>query len=132
MKEPITVEYDLMDGQHKVYKIRQFPATECLRFVTLYPESIALSGTKVGNYNISEKLMVEMMAYVSVVCEGGLEVPLSTIDMINNHCDFNVLQSLIREMFDFNTGFFTEGKVWSFLNQVIKGLTDSLIEMSKN
>ena len=52
MKAPLIKEYDLMDGQHKVFKIKQFPATECLRFVTLYPESLALSGTKVGSYGI--------------------------------------------------------------------------------
>ena len=132
MQKPKIVELTRLDGTIGKFEIRQFSAMDGMRFITQYPSTLTLSATKVGNYSISEKLMVEMFAYVSVILSDDMKIELTTRDLIDNHVgDFMTLQALIREMFDFNTHFFTSGNHLSFLTTIIRGITDTLIEMSQ-
>lgn len=132
MQKPKIIEITRLDGTIGKFEIRQWSAMDGMRFVTQYPSTLTLSATKVGNYVISEKLLIEMFAYVSVILGDDVKIELTTRDLIDNHVgDFMTLQALIREMFDFNTHFFTNGNHWSFLTSVIKGIADSLIEISQ-
>lgn len=132
MQKPLEIEIERLDGEKKNFRIRQFNAVDGLRFIAQYPALLAMSSTKAGNYALSEKILIEMFSFVDVVI-GDQYIPLSTKDLINNHVDdFITLNKILREMIDFNTHFFTNGKLWDLATQIIRGIAESLIEMSKD
>ena len=131
MQQPKIIELERLDGTVGKFEIRQFSAMDGLKFVTQYPATLALGSTKVSTYQVSEKLVVEMFAYVSVILDNDIKIALSTRDLIDNHVgDLLTLENLMREMLDFNTRFFTSGSHLSFLTTVIRGVVNCLAEVN--
>lgn len=131
MQQPKIIELERLDGTKGKFEIRQFNAMDGLKFVTQYPATLALGSTKVSTYKVSEDLVVEMFAYVSIVLNDDLKIALSSRDLINNHVgDLLTLETLMREMLDFNTRFFTSGNHLNFLTTVIRGVIDCLAEVN--
>lgn len=130
MKQPKIIELKRIDDTIGKFEIRQWGALDATRYVATYPASLSLSGTKIGSYKMSEDILIDMFKYVSVILNDDIKIALNTRDLIDNHVgDFVTLQALTREMFDFNTGFFTNGNHLNFLTMIIKGVATAIGEI---
>lgn len=99
----------------KLYRISKFPATVGREIVAKYPLS---NMPKLGDYKVSEEIMVKLMSYVEVVLPER-NIRLSTVDLVNNHVpDWEVLAKLEWEMLQYNCSFLTNGKSLSFLEKL--------------
>lgn len=108
-----------MDGEELEYTISRIPAVYAREIITQYPSSAM---PKMGNYEVNEKLMVKLMSYVAVK-KGDQEIKLGNKDLINNHVpDFDVLAKIEFEMLQYNSNFFSIGKI----SKGLSGLAESL------
>lgn len=102
-----------IDG--KLYRISKFPATVGREIVAKYPLS---NMPKLGDYKVSEEIMIKLMSYVEVVLPER-NIRLSTIDLVNNHVpNWEVLAKLEWEMLQYNCSFLTNGKSLGFLEKL--------------
>lgn len=86
----------------KIYRISKFPATVGREIVAKYPIS---NMPKLGDYKVSEEIMIKLMSYVEVVLPER-SIRLTTIDLINNHVPgWEVLARLEWEMLQHNCSF---------------------------
>ncbi len=132
MIEPKEIEVAGIDGSKKTYIISKMPATVGREVVATYPVSAM---PKVGDYNVNEKIMLKMMAFVAAVDAEGHETQLKTKALIDNHCpDWQVLGKLEMAMLEYNTSFFGNGKVSSlfdgFAEKVPQLITKILTDLS--
>lgn len=103
MIEPKEVSVTGIEGESRKYLISKVPATVGREIVATYPVANA---PKVGSYDVSEAIMLKMMAYVSAVNSEGQEIPLKTKALVDNHCpDWQILAKLEMAMLEYNTSF---------------------------
>jgi hypothetical protein len=101
----------------KTYRISKFPATVGREIVAKYPVS---NMPKLGDYKVSEEVMIKLMNYVEVVLPER-SIRLSTRELIDNHVpDWEVLAKLEWEMLQYNCSFLTDGKSLSFLEKLAR------------
>lgn len=99
----------------KTYRISKFPATVGREIVAKYPVS---NMPKLGDYKVSEEVMLKLMSYVEVVLPER-SIRLSTQELVNNHVpDWEVLAQLEWEMLSYNCSFLTNGKSLSFFEKL--------------
>lgn len=104
-----------IDINGKTYRISKFPATVGREIVAKYPVS---NMPKLGDYKISEEIMLKLMSYVEVVLPDR-SIRLSTQELVNNHVpDWEVLAQLEWEMLSYNCSFLTNGKSLSFFEKL--------------
>lgn len=118
-----------VDGRKFI--ISKFPAVEGREIISKYP----LSGIpKLGDYAVNEETMFKLMKYVAVKI-GDSIIPLSTRELINSHTgDWETLIKVEWEMLGYNSRFFRDGRLSTFLKDlsqklpawISKMLTDSL------
>lgn len=113
------------DGVEKTFIISRLPATVAREVVAKYPTSAL---PKIGDYQVSEDVMLKMMQYVAVVLEDGTELRLSTKSLVDNHVE-DVVQLLRLEylMLEENTGFFGKGGSSGFLDSLLKKVLKSIM-----
>ena len=110
----------------KIYRISKFPATVGLEIVAKYPVS---NMPKLGDYKVSEEIMIKLMSYVEVVLPER-SIRLTTIDLINNHVpDWEVLARLEWEMLQHNCSFLADGKSLSFFEKLAHLAEQKITEM---
>ena len=110
----------------KTYRISKFPATVGREIVTKYPVS---NMPKLGDYKVSEEIMIKLMNYVEVVLPER-SIRLSTRELINNHVpDWEVLAKLEWEMLQYNCSFLTDGKSLSFFEKLGRLAEQKITEM---
>lgn len=113
MIEPKKVSVTGIDGKSYDYIISKVPATVGREIVATYPVANA---PKIGEYKVSEEIMLKLMSYVSVVLSDGKQIQLKTKALVDNHCpDWEVLAKLEMSMLEYNTSFFGVGKVSGLL-----------------
>lgn len=101
----------------KTYRISKFPATVGREIVAKYPVS---NMPKLGDYKVSEEVMLKLMSYVEVVLPER-SIRLSTQDLVNNHVpDWEALAQLEWEMLSYNCSFLTNGKSLSFFEKLAR------------
>lgn len=105
-----------IDINGKTYRISKFPATVGREIVAKYPVS---NMPKLGDYKVSEEIMLKLMSYVEVVLPER-SIRLSTQELVNNHVpDWEVLAQLEWEMLSYNCSFLTNGKSLSFFEKLV-------------
>jgi hypothetical protein len=113
--EPKEVVIKTMAGEDRTYILSKFPAIAGREIVSQYPISAV---PKLGDYKTNEALMLKIMSFVAVPVENG-ELRLSTAALVDNHVpDYEALMKIEFHMMDYNTSFFSSGKVSTFLNNV--------------
>jgi len=116
----------IIDG--KTYIISKFPAIDGREIITQYP----LSATpKIGDYQTNKEIMLKIMGYVAIkLPSNNQNLTLSTQDLVNNHVpNWEVLLKLEWAMMEYNCSFFHEGKVSSFLENLVEMLPAWITQM---
>ncbi|WP_197328959.1 MULTISPECIES: hypothetical protein [Ralstonia solanacearum species complex] len=113
--EPREVVIKTMAGEDRTYILSKFPAIAGREIVSQYPISAV---PKLGDYKTNEALMLKIMGFVAIPAENG-ELRLSTAALVDNHVpDYETLMKIEFHMMDYNTSFFSSGKVSTFLGNV--------------
>ena len=113
MIEPKEITIQTMAGDHRTYTLSKFPAIAGREIVAKYPMSNA---PKLGDYAVSEETMLKLMRYVGVPMDTGTPLMLTTAALVNNHVpDWETLAKLEMAMLEYNTSFFSRGKISGFL-----------------
>ena len=109
MIQPKTVTITTMAGDKRDYVLSKFPAIAGREIIAKYPLS---SMPKLGDYAVSEETMLKLMAFVGVPLDNGSTLALTTKALVNNHVpDWETLAKLEIEMLEYNTSFFSIGKI---------------------
>lgn len=107
--QPKPVTITTMAGEQREYILSKFPAIAGREIIVKYPLS---SMPKLGDYAISEETMLKLMAFVAVPLENGGQLALTTKALVNNHVpDWETLAKIEVEMLEYNTSFFSIGKI---------------------
>lgn len=124
--KPKTISIKNRDGAEKEFIISRLPSTVCREVMAKYPLS---NVPKVGDYAVSEEVMLLMMQYVAVMVEDR-EIRLTTKDLVNNHVTDGIqLARLEIQMIEENTGFFGLGGNQGFLGCLIAKFSQSIMPM---
>lgn len=95
------------DGVEKTFILSKFPAIAGREIFAKYPLS---NVPKLGEYNVSEEIMLKLMSFVAVVPKEGAPIRLSTRTLIDNHVeDWETLAKLEWAMLEYNASFFGNG-----------------------
>jgi hypothetical protein len=111
-----TVEIVALDGTLRNYILSKFPAVQGREIVANYPLTAV---PKVSDYKSNEAVMLKLMAFVAVESKTGDLLRLTTQALIDNHVpDWETLVRIEIEMMKYNTSFFREGVVSTFLSDI--------------
>lgn len=101
--KPKEVEVAGIDGVTKKFVISRVPAIPARELVAKYPVS---NMPKIGDYAVSEEVMLKLMSYVEVITDGG-NIRLNSKELVNNHvlC-WEMLAKLEMHMMEYNVSFF--------------------------
>lgn len=114
------------EGTERKFILSNFPAVEGREIISKYPTA---GLPKIGDYAISEDVMLKLMSYVAVEINGTHQ-RLMTRDMINNHCsDWETLAKVEMAMMEKNCSFFRDGRHWDFLENTFQVLLTKASEM---
>lgn len=107
MLEPQDITLTTQTGVAKTFVLSKFPAVAGREIIAKYPTS---NVPKIGDYDVSEAVMLKLMAFVAVRLDNGTELPLSTRALVDNHVgDWETLARLEFEMLGYNCSFFKGG-----------------------
>ncbi len=121
----------------KTFIFSKFPAVAGREIVAKYPLS---NMPKVGEYAVSEEVMLKLMAFVAVPRDNGEPLRLTTKELVNNHVtDWEALARIEAGMLEYNCSFFANGAASTFLSgfaqnvkaSISKIVTDSLAQLSQ-
>jgi len=120
------------DGNEKSFVISRFPATVGREIITQWPITAM---PKIGDYKMNEAIMLKMMCYVAAVTDNGVEIPLTTRELVDNHVpDFEALAKIEKELADYNVSFFRNGRSLPSLEhsaqKALKWITKTLMDSS--
>jgi hypothetical protein len=130
--EPKEVSVKTLAGDERSYVLSKFPAIPGREIVAGYP----LTGIpKFGDYKSNEGIMLKLMCYVGVTLPNGTVQPLISEALVNNHVpDYETLMRIEFEMLRYNTSFFGQGEISTFLSdtakKVIRSISPTLIPLS--
>lgn len=104
MIDPKEVTVTTQAGTERVYVVHKIPAVAAREIVTQYPIS---NIPKVGDYKLSEEMLLKLMSYVEAVGPDGQHTALKTRALVDNHVpDWETLMKLEKEMLEYNISFF--------------------------
>lgn len=112
---------DKVENKKNVYVISKIPAFEA---VSIFDQELPALVVNMLNINSLSRdrikeLTLNILQYVAVKTPEGKEIPLSTPALINNHCpSFETINELLKQMIDYNTSFFKDGKSLNFLKRL--------------
>lgn len=117
MLEPKELQLTDASGTVRTFLISKFPAIAGRKIVTKYPIS---NIPKIGEYQQSEEVMLELMAFVGVPREaGGEPLMLTTRALVDNHVgDWETLAKVEWAMLEYNCSFFKKGLSSDFLESI--------------
>ena len=128
MIEPKDIEIELAAGGVKRFVISKFDAISGRKILTQYPTS---GVPKLGDYDTNEGLMLQIMSFVSVPMPEGLPLPLTTRELVSNHVpEWETVARLEWAMIEYNCSFFRNGKVSTFLDDLMAKLPASILSIS--
>lgn len=115
--KPQDIEIKDCDGNVKTFIISRVPAIPMREVMAKYPVA---NIPKLGEYNASKDVMKLLMSYVAVRNDEGNEIRLVNEALINNHIvDGEQLLRLEYAMLQYNTSFFGQGDLSTFLTELI-------------
>lgn len=105
--KPKEIEVSGIDGVAKKFIISRVPAIPARELVAKYPVS---NMPKIGDYAVSEEVMLKLMSYVEVVTDNG-SIRLNNKDLVNNHVEcWEMLAKIEMHMMEYNVSFFGRAK----------------------
>jgi hypothetical protein len=114
--EPKELTLPDRNGGTKTYYLSKFPAVAGREIVSQYPIA---NMPKVGEYALSEAMMLKLMAFVAVETSTGAFTRLTTRDLVNNHvADWENLARLEFAMMEYNVSFFGKEKLSTFFDKL--------------
>lgn len=121
--EPNPLTLKTLSGDERTYIISKFPAVAGREIVASYPLTAV---PQLSDYKNNEAVMIKLMGYVAVEIKGNL-IRLSTLDLINNHVpDWETLAKIEIGMMQYNTSFFRNGEISTFLSGIARKLIASI------
>lgn len=131
MIEPKELSLTDQSGRVRNFKISKFPAVAGREIVTKYPVS---NIPKIGEYQVSEEIMLKAMAYVVVVTADSPEIPLTTRALVDNHVgDWETLAKLEWAILEYNVSFFGSGlnsaSFESISRKAVQWITQTLTDL---
>jgi len=117
-------------GKVRTFMLSKFPAIAGRKIVTRYPLT---NVPKVGEYQQSEEIMLELMSFVAAVTETG-HVQMTTRALVDNHVgDWETLAKVEWAMLEYNCSFFRGGLNSAFLESIsqkaVTWITQTLIPL---
>lgn len=121
---PMTCE----DGTVKNYILSRFDAIAGREIICKY---ISFNLPKLGDYPEGEKVMLQLMSHVAVKTKEGVEIKLSTKDLIRNHCPdgYEQLMKLEGAMMEYNSSFFQDGRSLDFFENLAQLIARKALEI---
>lgn len=117
-------EYTI-DG--KTFVLHHFPARMGRKIAIMYVEG---NIPKLGNYELSESIMLDLMKYVTVKLDGGAEIALDLPDLVDNHVtNAEMLLELERAMMEYNFSFFERGEISALAEKVWKVAESAIVQI---
>lgn len=117
-------EITLTDGSKKERKfiLSKMPAFEGMEIMARYPTSLAMGVIpKIGDWQVVREMQLMIMKYVAVDIGNGIQQPLLTQALIDNHTgDWECLAKLLKAEVAYNNSFFRDGTISSFLNEAFQ------------
>lgn len=106
--DPKELELKDQNGTVRKFLISKFPAVAGREIVAKYPVT---NMPKIGEYQLSEEIMLKAMQYVARVPDGGsAPIVLSTRALVDNHAgDWETLAKLEWALLEYNVSFFGQG-----------------------
>ncbi len=135
--EPKEIIVKTQKGEEKKFVLSKFPAVAGREILAKYPFS---NLPKLGDYAVSEEIMLKLMTFVAVPIEGKEPLRLITRELVDNHIpDWEALARIEMSMIEYNCSFFANGATSASLEgfaQKVKGLisktvTDLLAQSSQ-
>lgn len=119
--------------EDKTFIISKFPAIAGRKIVTQY---VTNGLPKIGNYNINEEQMLELMKYVAVISDGK-QIQLITKGLIDNHVvsqisSWEMLVKIEIAMMEYNCGFFQDGRISNFFKDIKQKLPQLISKILKD
>ena len=107
-----------IDG--KVYILSKFPAIAGREIIAKYPTSIL---PKIGDYQVSEEIMLKLMSYVAIPIKDSKPLQLSTKALVDNHVkDWETLLKIEALMMEYNCSFFRDGRISTLFQDVAQNI----------
>jgi hypothetical protein len=125
--KPKEISIEDIDGVSRKFVLSRFEAVQGREIVSKYLSS---NLPKVGDYQVSEDVMLKLMGYIAVDV-GGTLVRLTTQALINNHCgDWETTTKLEWAMIEYNSSFLQQGRIYSLLQGFATTFLQKISEMS--
>lgn len=125
--EPKTIEIQLSNGQKRNYIISKFPAMAGIEIVSNFPFSAL---PKIGEWSKCEAMILKIMSYVEYETVPGIKLPLTTIELINNHVpSWEDLSKLLIKMFEYNCSFFQNGLFQTLGQRITQDLPQWIVKI---
>lgn len=103
-------------GNPRTFILSKFPAIAGRKIISRYPVT---NIPKVGEYQQSEEIMLELMSFVGVPSESGTPLQLTTRALVDNHVgDWETLAKVEWAMLEYNCSFFRGGLSSDFLESI--------------
>jgi hypothetical protein len=122
------------DGKDHEYTIHRFSAVDGREVLNRYPPSNLTNNyaPKLGDYDLDRDLMLKLMRCVAKKIDGRSELLwLDSAVLVNNHVpDAVLLVELEKLVFEYNFGFFPQGRLLAFLNNIALKATDMISKIS--
>lgn len=118
-------------GTERTFVISKFPAIAGREIVTKYPVS---NIPKIGEYKVSEEIMLKAMSFVGVKIDGGQTLQLTTRELVDNHVgDWETLAKLEWAILEYNVSFFGSGLNSDFFESIsqkaVKWISQTLMPL---
>lgn len=115
--EPKDLTLTDRSGKERTFVLSKFPAIAGRRIITKYPIS---NIPKIGEYQQSEEVMLELMAFVGVrTSDTGEPQLLTTRALVDNHLgDWETLAKVEFAMLEYNCSFFGNGSNSAFFESL--------------
>lgn len=113
------------DGVERTYVISTLPYPVGRKVAALYPTA---NMPKVGDYNVSQEVMLDLFKFIAIRQEGADDLRLTTIQLISNHVpDTMTGLKLEAHMLAKNFDFFGQGGISKFLSTFLEKRLPELI-----
>lgn len=126
--KPKEIQINDMDGLPLTFYVSRLPATVGREILCNYPITAL---PKIGSYQLNHELMLKLMSFVAVKLDSGLYIRLSTQALVDNHAsDAETLMRLEHAALEYNSTFFSSGRLSSFFDECLRTVLAKISEIS--
>lgn len=122
---------DKVANEKNMYVISKIPAFEAVSIFDQELPALVVNMLKINNLSRDriKELTLNIMKYVAIKKDDRL-IPLTTEALIDNHCpSFETVNELLKQMINYNTSFFKDGKGLNFLQKLEALATEKITKI---